>query len=76
MYQHLLKNLYEDLLTFDREDCRKVKDLISHLKKFKGQPIKMFLEKSYDYYLGYCYSKGIEPITEWQYALCKTELEW
>lgn len=76
MYQHLLKNLYEDLLTFDREDCRKVKDLIRHLKENKGQPIKMILEESYEFYRGYCYTKGIIPMTEWQYYLCKTELEW
>lgn len=76
MYQHLLKNLREDLLTFDKEDCKKVKDLIRNLKKNKGQPIKLIVESNYDYYLGYCYSKDIEPMTEWQFQLCKAELEW
>lgn len=76
MYQHLLRNLQEDLLTFDGEDCKKIKDLIRNLKENKGQPLKIILKETYEYYQGYCYSKNIEPLTEWQFQLCKTELEW
>lgn len=76
MYQHLLKNLYEDLLTFDKEDCKKVRNLIKYLKENRGHPMKIILEKSYEYYEGYCFSKGIKPMTEWQFYVSKTELEW
>lgn len=76
MYQHLLMNLKDDLKTFDREDCRKVRDLIRYFERNKGVPLKIILEKSYEYYEGYCKGKGLEVMTEWQFYLTRTELEW
>lgn len=76
MYKHLLKNLYEDLLTFDKEDCRKVQQLIKHLRETKEVPLKIIEKKTYDFYLGWCYSKKIEPMTEWQFELCRAEMSW
>lgn len=76
MYKHLIKYLKDDLKTFDDEDCRKVRKLLEYLKEHKDIPLKMILTKTYEYYEGYCNGKGIRPMTEWQFLLCRTELEW
>lgn len=76
MYKHLISYLKDDLKTFDREDCKKVKQLIDYLKDIKDIPLKMIREKNYEYYCGYCKGRGVKSMTEWQFNLCRAEMEW
>ncbi len=76
MYNRLIRYLKDDLKTFDREDCAKVKLILAYLKNHKNIPLKIIKEKSFEYYQGYSLAQGIEPLDEWSFYLCKTELTW
>lgn len=76
MYKHLMSYLEDDLKTFDAEDCRKVRKLIKYLENTKDVPLSIIKKQTYEYYEGYCKGKNVKPMTEWQFDLCKTEMEW
>lgn len=76
MFKHLIKNLKDDLETFSGDDCRQVKELISYLEREDDIPLKIIKKESYEFYTGYCKGKDVEPMTEWQFDLCKSELSW